>query len=162
MAGALFLTDQTDQDRSGLIWISQNLQKKELQTRHTASRWPAPGTHAGSHLCTVPLAKDKDRVQEASRPPSWPARRSARSAVAVTCTSQHTERKTSGAEPFLDTHLRLSIFLDSYAVKRLGISLINSCERTLISSKPYLRCKTEQSKLWRLLSSRDARFHVRG
>ena len=70
MAGALFLTDQTDQDRSGLIWISQNLQKKELQTRHTASRWPAPGTHAGSHLCTVPLAKDKDRVQEASRPPS--------------------------------------------------------------------------------------------
>ena len=29
---------------------------------HTAERWPAPGTHAGSHLRTVQLAKDIDKV----------------------------------------------------------------------------------------------------
>ena len=62
MLGAIKLTDLAtlgllEQATSGWIWSETG-----AQTRHTAERWPAPGTHAGSYLRTVQLAKDIDKV----------------------------------------------------------------------------------------------------
>jgi hypothetical protein len=62
MSGAICLTDLAtlrllEQATPDWIWSETG-----EQTRHTAERWPAPGTHAGSYLRTVQLAKDIDKV----------------------------------------------------------------------------------------------------
>ena len=62
MLGAIHLADLAtlgllEQATSGWIWSERG-----AQTKHTAERWPAPGTHAGSHLRTVQLAKAMDKV----------------------------------------------------------------------------------------------------
>ena len=62
MLGAIKLTDLAtlgllEQATSGWIWTETG-----AQTRHTAERWPAPGTHAGSYLRTVQLAKAIGKV----------------------------------------------------------------------------------------------------
>ena len=50
------------------IWIWLDLTESGHTSRHTVGRWPAPGTHAGSYLRTVQLAKAMDKVLEACMP----------------------------------------------------------------------------------------------
>ena len=62
MSGAICLTDLATLrllEQAAPVWIWSETGE---QSRHTAERWPAPGTHAGSYLRTVQLAKDIDKV----------------------------------------------------------------------------------------------------
>jgi|NorSeaMetagenome_1021524.scaffolds.fasta_scaffold157562_1 hypothetical protein len=62
MSGAICLADLATLrllEQAAPDWICS---ETGAQTRHTAERWPAPGTHAGSYLRTVQLAKDIDKV----------------------------------------------------------------------------------------------------
>ena len=120
MLGAIKLTDLAtlgllEQATSGWIWSETG-----AQTRHTAERWPAPGMHA--HTRRVVLAHrpacQRHRQSRRKRPSRSSRCRFGPWAVAVHLQMKEHRDKTSENTwrgHFVDTHLLVSISLDSAA-----------------------------------------------